>query len=352
MSIIKVLIVDDSALMRQMLNSILSADPTIEVVGYAPDPIIARRKIRELNPDVLTLDVEMPKMDGISFLEKIMSLRPMPVVMISTLTQKSAAVTLQALELGAVDFIPKPSGDQRDGMIEKSAEIVKKVKNAARANVKRLEKAPTKKIQLGSSGYFSAGKIIAIGASTGGVEAIHEILGALPATTPPILIAQHMPQNFTSAFAMRLDQKTDLKVFEATDGQRLLPGQVYIAPGGRHLMLDRSGSHFICRLSDGEKVSGHKPSVDVLFESVAKVAGKRTVAAILTGMGRDGAQGLLKIRNEGGTTFGQDEESCVVYGMPKVANDVGAVIKQLRLSHMANGIIRACREGKESTVHA
>lgn len=352
MSIIKVLIVDDSALMRQMLNSILSADPAIEVVGYAPDPIIARRKIRELNPDVLTLDVEMPKMDGISFLEKIMSLRPMPVVMISTLTQKSAAVTLQALELGAVDFIPKPSGDQRDGMIEKSAEIVKKVKNAARANVKRLEKAPTKKIQLGSSGYFSADKIIAIGASTGGVEAIHEILSALPATTPPILIAQHMPQNFTSAFAMRLDQKTDLKVFEATDGQRILPGQVYIAPGGRHLKLDRSGSHFICRLSDGEKVSGHRPSVDVLFESVAKAAGKRTVAAILTGMGRDGAQGLLQIRNEGGTTFGQDEESCVVYGMPKVANDSGAVMKQLRLSHMASKLLGACREGKESAVHA
>lgn len=352
MSKTKVLIVDDSALMRQMLNSILSADPEVEVVGYAPDPIVARRKIRELNPDVITLDVEMPKMDGITFLEKIMSLRPMPVVMISTLTQKGASLTLQALELGAVDFIPKPSGDQRDGMLDKAAEIVEKVKHAARANVKRLDKIPTRKVQLGSSGYFSSGKIVAIGASTGGVEAIQAVLTALPATMPPILITQHMPESFTGAFADRLDKKMELKVFEATDGQRILPGQVYIAPGGRHLQLDRSGAHFVCRISDGDKVSGHKPSVDVLFESVARLGGKSVVAAILTGMGRDGARGLLEIREAGGITLGQDEESSVVYGMPKAAFETGAVMKQHSLSHMAQEIARACQEDAKRAVGA
>lgn len=344
MSKIKVLIVDDSALMRQMLNSILSADAGIDVVGYAPDPIVARRKIRELNPDVITLDVEMPKMDGLTFLEKIMSLRPMPVVMISTLTQKGAALTLQALELGAVDFIPKPSGDQKDGMLEKAREIVEKVKSAARANVKRLEKVPVKKVQLGSSGYFSSGKIVAIGASTGGVEALQEVLMALPATMPPILITQHMPESFTGAFADRLDKKLDLKVFEAEDGQRVLPGQVYIAPGGRHLELGKSGAHFVCKISDGDKVSGHKPSVDVLFESVAKLGGKNVIAAILTGMGRDGAQGLLKIRESGGITFGQNEDSCVVYGMPKAAFEDGAVMKQCSLSNVAREVAKACQE--------
>ncbi len=340
---ISVIVVDDSALMRQILSTMLNSDPDIEVVATAPDPVIARRKIRELNPDVITLDVEMPKMDGLTFLEKIMALRPMPVVMVSTLTQEGAGLTLQALEIGAVDFVAKPTGDQREGMEQKSQEIIRKVKIAASAKVSQKVAIPKKRVSLGSSGYFSNEKLIAIGASTGGVEAIREIITQFPSNTPPILIAQHMPANFTEQFANRLNSQCAVNVFEAQDGQRIMPGNVYIAPGSHHLRLDRSGAHFVCRLDDGPLVSGHKPSVDVLFNSMAQTAKEKAIGVILTGMGSDGAEGMLAMREAGAETLGQDEASCVVYGMPRAAFEKGGVERQLPLTKIASHLVDACQ---------
>lgn len=340
---VKALIVDDSALVRQMLTAILSSDPDIEVVGVAPDPYVAREKIKALNPDVVTLDIEMPKMDGLGFLERIMALRPMPVVMISSLSQAGAEVSLKALELGAVDVIGKPTQDLSQGFEDKRDEIVSKVKAAARAKVRGLarrdgEVRPT----IAPIGFKSTEKLIAIGASTGGVEAITEVITALPADAPAVVITQHMPASFTNKFASRLDGLCRVKVREAGEGERLLPGHVYIAPGDQHLRISRSGANYVARVGGTDRVSGHCPSVDVLFESVAAVAGGNAIGVILTGMGRDGAQGLLAMRKAGAQTFGQDEATCVVYGMPKVAYEVGAVATRLPLGQIAGHIVRAC----------
>ena len=339
---ITVLIVDDSALIRQMLSSMLSSDPGIEVVGAAPDPLTARQMIKQLNPDVLTLDIEMPKMDGIAFLEKIIALRPMPVVMISSLTQEGADVALKALEIGAVDYIGKPTSDVRVGLEEKKIEIVSKVKAAARAKV--FAKKPTGTLAQSTitySSYTTTEQIICIGASTGGVEALREIITALPPNSPAVLVTQHMPGTFTTSFADRLNKISKVTVLEASQNQRVLPGHVYIAPGDHHLELARSGANYICHLHDGPTVSGHRPSVNVLFESAAKVAGKNTVGVILTGMGRDGAEGLLSMRQAGAVTIGQDEASCIVYGMPRAAFELGAVEKQYPLSSIVGATFKA-----------
>jgi two-component system chemotaxis response regulator CheB len=338
---IKVLIIDDSALIRRLLSDILSADPAIEVVGTAPDPIIARERIRTLQPDVLTLDIEMPKMDGLTFLERLMALRPMPVVVVSTLTQKNTDTALRAMELGAVDCVPKPLIDISAGMEALGTELVAKVKAAARARP-RARGVPGAHAALTVDPRLSTvGRIVAIGASTGGVEALQHVVMRLPATAPAVLVTQHMPPGFTASFARRLDGQCAVTVLEATDGRRVLPGHVYIAPGARHLELVRTGSHYECRVRDGEPVSGHRPSVDVLFQSVAVAAGRSALGIILTGMGRDGAAGLLEMRRAGARTLGQSETSCVVYGMPKAAMQAGAVEAEIPLERVAEEIVKA-----------
>ena len=348
---IKVIVVDDSALMRQMMTEMLSSDPEIEVVAAAPDPLVAREKIKRHDPDVITLDIEMPKMDGLSFLEKIMTLRPMPVVMVSSLTQTGAEATIRALELGAVDCFGKPQIDLKSGLLEASAELIAKVKTAARARVKAYNptSAPAKPAGEGLS-FGTTEKIIAIGASTGGVEALTEIITHLPPDSPAVLVAQHMPVRFTSSFADRLDGKSYVSVSTAQDGERVLPGHVYIAPGPDHLELSRSGANYICRYSSAPPVSGHRPSVDVLFNSVATTAGANAVGLILTGMGSDGADGLLRMRESGATTFGQDEPSCVVYGMPRAAMAKGGVETELPLSKLADAVLASCGEPAERKV--
>ncbi len=341
---IRVLIVDDSALMRQLLSEILAADPGIEVVGTAPDPHVARERIKALSPDVLTLDIEMPVMDGLSFLEKLMALRPMPVVVVSTLTQKGADAAVRALELGAVDSVGKPLIDIRTGMAGLASELIAKVKTAAmsRPRVRATAQASLRPLAVDAR-LSTAGRIVAIGASTGGVEALQQVIIRLPAEAPAILITQHMPAGFTSSFARRLDSQSAVTVLEATDGRRVLPGHVYIAPGARHLELVRTGAHYACRLHDGAAVSGHRPSVDVLFHSVATATGRNAVGIILTGMGRDGADGLLAMRKAGARTYGQSEASCLIYGMPKVAMQTGAVEVELPLDRMAEEIVAGRR---------
>lgn len=339
---VRVLVVDDSALMRQMISTILDADPEISVVGTARDPYIARDMIKEMNPDVVTLDIEMPRMDGLSFLEKIMTLRPMPVVMISSLTQQGADASLKALEIGAVDIVSKPAMDLQQGISELGEDIRTKVKLAATARIRGRKPQNTSRAASVPIGYNSTEKLVAVGASTGGVEALREVVCALPPDSPALVVTQHMPATFTATFANRLDGSANVKVMEARDGQRVLPGHVYIAPGDRHLELARSGANYMCRLHDGPPVSGHRPSVDVLFESVATAAGSNAIGVILTGMGKDGAKGLLSMRNSGAWTIGQDEASSVVYGMPKVAYEYGGVALQLPLSEIATGILAAC----------
>ncbi|WP_439598654.1 protein-glutamate methylesterase/protein-glutamine glutaminase [Falsiroseomonas sp.] len=337
---VKVLVIDDSALIRQLLTELLSRDPGITVVGTAPDPIIARDRIKALSPDVLTLDIEMPRMDGLSFLERLMALRPMPVVVISTLTQKGAEAALRAMELGAVDYVPKPLIDIRSGMLELGAELVAKVKAAAAARPQARQARTQASAPLQVDPRLStAGRIVAIGASTGGVETLQRMITRLPATTPALLVTQHMPAGFTSSFARRLDAQCAMTVTEAEDGRRVMPGHVYIAPGARHLELVRDGAHFACRLHDGAPVSGHRPSVDVLFASVAAVAGRAAMGIILTGMGRDGAAGLLEMRRAGARTLGQSEASCVIYGMPKAAMQAGAVELEMPLDRLTEEIV-------------
>lgn len=339
---VRVLIVDDSALMRNLLTAVLSEDPEIEVVGTASDPFVARDRIKELNPDVITLDVEMPRMDGVTFLRKIMSLRPTPVVMVSTLTQAGADVTLQALEIGAVDFVAKPTTDIAKAMPELAAEIQTKVKIAAKTRVRTHNPDAVRKRPERKRVTDPSAKIVVIGSSTGGVEALKALLMDFIPNGPPILVAQHMPERFTAAFARRLDRECPMRVCEAADGQRIEPGNVYIAPGQRHLELTRDGVHFACRITENPLVSGHRPSVDVLFRSAARVAGPRTIGVILTGMGKDGAEGLLELRHAQATTLGQDEASSLVYGMPRVAFERGAVMRQFPLSEMADAILDAC----------
>ncbi|MDH5257611.1 MAG: chemotaxis response regulator protein-glutamate methylesterase [Gammaproteobacteria bacterium] len=358
MSKIKVLIVDDSALVRKVLTEILSADPEIEVVGTAVDPLAAREKIKQLNPDVLTLDVEMPKMDGITFLTNIMRLRPMPVVMISSLTEKGADITFQALEIGAVDFVSKPKLDVAHGMEEYADTIIEKVKVASKARVRTkdvrvsgdagnssavperlsadavLEKTTSRKL------FSTTEKIIAIGASTGGTEAIKDVLMGLPADTPGIVITQHIPAQFSGPFAKRMNGCCAMEVCEATDGEQILPGHVYIAPGSHHLMVVRSGARYLCKLSDGPPVNRHKPSVDVLFRSVSQNVGANAIGVILTGMGNDGAAGLKEMQEAGAPTFAQDENSSVVWGMPGEAVKLGAADTVLPLSKVAAGVLK------------
>lgn len=341
----RVLVVDDSSLMRRLLTSVLSEDPEIEVVDAAPDPLVAREMIKALNPDVVTLDIEMPHMDGLTFLRKIMTLRPMPVVMISTLTQAGAEVTLEALEVGAVDFVAKPTQSVGPAMEALGEELRAKVKAAAKTRVRARPAQAAPKQPPRERLNRQINKVLLIGASTGGVEALKALLMDLPPDCPPTLVTQHMPERFTAAFAGRLNRECPMNVCEATDGQRVQQGCVYIAPGGtRHLQLARDGVAWICRLDDAAPVSGHRPSVDVLFRSAARVAGARGIGVILTGMGKDGAEGLLEMRKAGASTLGQDEATSLIYGMPRVAFERGAVERQYPLHELGGAIIDRCAE--------
>ena len=329
---IRVAVVDDSALIRSVLREIIDSQPDMEVVGVAPDPIVAREMIRRLDPDVLTLDVEMPRMDGLDFLEKLMRLRPMPVVMVSTLTERGSEITMRALELGAVDFVTKPKISIQHGMQEYADTIADKIRAAARARIRRQLPAAAGAAPAGAAKPLpalgnpltSSEKLIIIGASTGGTEAIKEFLMQMPPDCPGILIVQHMPEGFTRSFAERLDKLCRIAVAEATHGERVLPGHAYLAPGHSHLLLARSGANYVTQLDQGPPVNRHRPSVDVLFRSAALHAGKNAVGVILTGMGRDGAAGMLEMRQAGAWNVAQDEASCVVFGMPREAIAVGA----------------------------
>lgn len=328
---IKVVCVDDSALIRDLLSEMINEQPDMEVVAVASDPIQARDLIKRYNPDVLTLDVEMPRMDGLDFLERLMRLRPMPVLMVSSLTQEGSEVTLRALELGALDFVAKPSLGIRRGMKEYSHEIVEKIRAAAHSRPRHSAaraKTPVKRVH---APIISSEKLLIIGASTGGTEAIKQVLEPLPASSPGILITQHMPGGFTRSFAERLDRLCQLSVKEAEDGERILPGHAYIAPGDNHLLLGRSGANYVAKLDDGPPVNRHRPSVDVLFHSAAKEAGRNVVGVILTGMGKDGAKGLLEMRQAGAPTIAQDEATCVVFGMPREAIALGGAAEVLPL---------------------
>lgn len=352
MSKIKVLIVDDSALIRKLLTEVLSSDSQIDVVGTANDPIIAREKIKQLNPDVLTLDVEMPKMDGVTFLRNLMRLRPMPVIMVSTLTEAGADVTLQALEAGAIDYVTKPKIDVAESFDEYAKEIIGKVKVAASANVSALERRHKKitvdpkqsadvilKKETGRINFKTTEKIVAIGASTGGTEAIKEVLMRLPADAPGIVITQHIPEAFSTPFAKRMNGISQMVVKEAEDGDQIIPGHVFIAPGSHHLYVERSGARYHCRLDDGPAVNRHKPAVDVLFRSVSQVAGPNSIGVLLTGMGDDGARGLKELQDIGAKTIAQDEKTSVVWGMPGSAVELGAADFVLPLEQVAKKIM-------------
>ena len=344
MAKIRVLTVDDSALMRQVLATLLSKDPGIEVIGSAPDPFIAREKIKALNPDVLTLDVEMPKMDGLTFLEKLMRGHPMPVVMVSSLTEAGCQTTLRALELGAVDFITKPKIDLREGMEDVAQDLIAKVKAAAQAKVRskgRDSGAGGKGVAslLTSSMIKTTDTIIAIGSSTGGTEAVKDVLMALPPNTPPIVITQHMPERFTKTWADRMNSLCRISVKEAEDGDSVLPGHALVAPGSYHMTLVRSGARYTVRINQDPPVNRHRPSVDVMFASVAQYAGANAVGVILTGMGGDGAKEMLTMKQAGAFTIAQDEASCVVFGMPKEAIKLGGVDKVLPLAEIPAAIV-------------
>lgn len=339
---IRVLCVDDSALVRSLMVEIINSHADMEVVAVAPDPIIARDLIKQYTPDVLTLDVEMPRMDGLDFLERLMRLRPMPVVMVSSLTERNSDITIRALELGAVDFVTKPRLGLRDGLMEYSDLIADKIRAAAMSRPRRrLERASVTSGSRSLTRSFSTTeKLVMIGASTGGTEAIRQVLEPLPSNSPAIMITQHMPAGFTRSFVERLDSLCQLQVHEAEHGQRVLPGHVYLAPGGiAHMKLARSGANYVVELDDSEPVNRHRPSVDVLFHSAAEVAGKNAVGVLLTGMGKDGAQGMLAMKKAGAATFAQDEASCVVFGMPREALAIGAADEAVPLSEISERIL-------------
>ncbi|MGZ5015694.1 MAG: protein-glutamate methylesterase/protein-glutamine glutaminase [Methylobacter sp.] len=351
MTRIKVLIVDDSAVVRQVLTANLSQDPGISVIGAASDPVFAMAKMQTQWPDVIVLDVEMPRMDGITFLKKLMAERPTPVVICSTLTEKGAETTMQALAAGAVSIVTKPKVGLKQFLQEDSESLVAAVKAAARANLRRLAAstaAAPVQAKLTADAILPAtshamvettDRVVAIGTSTGGTQALEVVLTALPRVCPGIVIVQHMPEKFTGAFAERLNGLCRIEVREAVNGDRVLPGRALIAQGGRHMLLKRSGAHYHVEIVDGPPVSRHRPSVDVLFRSVAKCAGKNALGIIMTGMGDDGAKGLKEMHDMGARTVGQDEDSCVVYGMPKEAAKLGAVHRELPLGRIAYEIV-------------
>jgi two-component system chemotaxis response regulator CheB len=345
----RVLVVDDSALVRSLLGEIINRQPDMACVGAAADPLMAREMIRELNPDVITLDVEMPRMDGIEFLSRLMRLRPMPVVMVSTLTDRGAEVTLRALELGAVDFVAKPKIGIRDGLDRLADDITAKIRIAAHAHLKRGI-APAGGTACGAARpaaapvRLSTEKIVFVGASTGGTEATKALLQQLPADAPAVMITQHMPPGFTHSYATRLDGLCRMAVKEACDGERVLPGHAYIAPGGLHLSVERCGAHYVARVRDGEPVNLHKPSVEVLFESAARVVGRNALGVMLTGMGGDGARAMRLMRDAGSWNVAQDEASCVVFGMPREAIAAGAAHEVLPLSAIAARLIERLRD--------
>ncbi len=365
---IRVIVVDDSALVRSLLAEIINRQHDMECIGTANDPLIAREMIRELNPDVITLDVEMPRMDGIDFLGRLMRLRPMPVVMISTLTERGAEVTMRALELGAVDFVAKPRVGVANGLQELASQIVDKIRVAAVAQVHRLPVVPPGVAASAASagsrpavarasaapsllGRISTEKIIAIGASTGGTEAIREVLTHLPADCPAIVITQHMPPGFTTSFAARLDSLCQMTVKEAVHGERLLPGHAYIAPGGKHFSISRSGANYVAVVDDAPPVNRHKPSVEVLFKSVAASAGRNAYGLMLTGMGADGASAMREMRDAGSYNLVQDEASCIVFGMPREAIAHGAADEVLPLTQIAPALLNKLRGGSDQVHH-
>ena len=338
---IKVLVIDDSALIREVLSRVLVQDRDIEVVGTAADPIEGRQKIKTLNPDVVTLDIEMPNMNGLAFLERLMKLHPLPVVMVSTLTTRGASETMLALELGAVDFVAKPNANLTGGLDAFGANLRDKIRAAAHSDVAgHAMRAPAPAVPIRTAAA-PRGALIAIGASTGGVEAIRAVLSNIPADCPPIVIAQHMPMAFTQRFAARLDELVEVKVVEAEDRLPLEAGHAYVAKGDYHLRVERSSGQLKCRLMQDPLVSGHRPSVDALFESVAQTVGPMAVGAILTGMGRDGARGLKLMRDAGAHTVGQSPGSALVYGMPRVAFEEGAVVEQAPVEQVAARLVAA-----------
>ncbi|GAB2940692.1 protein-glutamate methylesterase/protein-glutamine glutaminase [Hafnia psychrotolerans] len=345
MNKIRVLSVDDSALMRQLMTEIINSHPDMEMVATAPDPLVARDLIKKFNPQVLTLDVEMPRMDGLDFLEKLMRLRPMPVVMVSSLTGKGSEITLRALELGAIDFVTKPQLGIREGMLAYSELIADKIRTASKARLNKSVNLDQPRM-LSCAPLLSSEKLIAIGSSTGGTEAIRHVLQPLPPTCPALMITQHMPPGFTRSFAERLNKLCQITVKEAEDGERVLPGHAYIAPGDRHMELARSGANYQVKLNDGPAVNRHRPSVDVLFRSVAKFAGRNAVGVILTGMGNDGAAGMLEMHSAGAYTLAQNEASCVVFGMPREAIAAGGVNEVVDLSQVSQRMLAQISAGQ------
>jgi len=364
MSKIRVVVVDDSALVRSLLAEIINRQHDMQCVGAASDPLVAREMIRTLNPDVITLDVEMPRMDGLEFLSRLMRLRPMPVVMVSTLTEQGAETTLRALEMGAVDFVAKPRLGVSQGLKELAGDIVDKIRVAAAAHVRRLAAPPppsaTAAHATGSAvparpaaalPRLSTEKIICIGASTGGTEAIREVLTPLPADAPAVVITQHMPAGFTTSFAARLNGLCRIRVAEARDRERILPGHAYIAPGGRHLRIERSGSNYLAVLDDSEPVNRHRPSVEVLFRSAAHTLGPNAIGIMLTGMGADGAAAMREMKDAGSHNYVQDEASCVVFGMPRMAIQHGAAHEVLPLAEIAPALLARLAQSPAGVRH-